>query len=189
MSTGERIRFFRRREKMTQEELGHKMGFMSQSANIRIAQYEWNRRTPKRDILEQLAEIFDIVPEALQNPDINSNVGLMHTLFTLEDTYGLTVTTLDGEICLKQDVNNPGYSQSLADDLAIWNEIKTKLNSGRIFKEEYDHWRYNYPNDKELLSDNKGPSSSSGSSKVAEEPMLYTEDDVLEILRMYKERK
>lgn len=28
-------------------------------------------------------------------------IGLMHTLFTLEDLYGLTVSEADGEVCLK----------------------------------------------------------------------------------------
>jgi hypothetical protein len=29
-----------------------------------------------------------------------------------------------------------------------WQEQSAKLESGEITKEEYDHWRYNYPNAK-----------------------------------------
>ena len=43
----------------------------------------------------------DVSPHALDVPDIDSYIGLMHTLFTLEDLYGLTVSEADGEICLK----------------------------------------------------------------------------------------
>ncbi len=39
-------------------------------------------------------------PQALDVPDIDSYIGLMHTLFTLEDIYGLTVSEADGEVCL-----------------------------------------------------------------------------------------
>ena len=69
MSLGERIRFFRKRNKWTQVELGEKMGFTGTTANIRVAQYEWNRRMPKQDVIEEFAKLFDVAPEALQNPD------------------------------------------------------------------------------------------------------------------------
>ena len=41
---------------------------------------------------------------SLSVPDIDSYVGLMHTLFTLEDNYGLKISEMDGEVCLKVDV-------------------------------------------------------------------------------------
>lgn len=69
----------------------------------------------------------------------------MHTLFALEDNYGLTITTLDEQVCLKQDINHPNYSHSLAEDLRSWSEIKSKLTSGSILTSEYDHWRYSFP--------------------------------------------
>ena len=45
--------------------------------------------------------MFYISPQALDAPDIDSRIGLMHPLFTLEDVYGLTVSEADGEVCLK----------------------------------------------------------------------------------------
>ena len=48
-----------------------------------------------------MAQALDVSPHALDVPDIDSYIGLMHTLFTLEDLYGLTVSEADGEICLK----------------------------------------------------------------------------------------
>ena len=45
--------------------------------------------------------MLDVSPQALDVPDIDSYIGLMHTLFTLEDIYGLTVSEADGEVCLK----------------------------------------------------------------------------------------
>lgn len=45
--------------------------------------------------------MFDISPQALDVPDIDSQIGLIHTLFTLEDVYGLTVSESNGEVCLK----------------------------------------------------------------------------------------
>ena len=133
---------------MTQRELGIKLGFSERTAVIRVGQYETEKRKPKQDMVDQLARIFDVASESISVPEIDNYTGLMHTLFTLEDRYGLTVTTLDGQVCLKQDINHPNYDVSLAEDLMAWRDKKDKLTSGSILVAEYDHWRYNYPKDK-----------------------------------------
>ena len=142
------MRWFRNRIGMTQKELGIKLGFSERTAVIRVGQYETEKRKPKQDMVDQLARIFDVASESISVPEIDNYSGLMHTLFTLEDRYGLTVTTLDGQVCLKQDINHPNYDISLAEDLMAWRDKKDKLTSGSILVAEYDHWRYNYPKDK-----------------------------------------
>ena len=148
MAIGERIRRFRNALGMTQHELGTKLGFNEKTAVIRVGQYENEKRKPKQDMINDMAKIFDVASEAITVPDIDSYIGIMHTLFALEDNYGLTITTLDGQVCLKQDINHPNYSRSLAEDLCSWNEIKSKLTSGSILTSEYDHWRYSFPADR-----------------------------------------
>ena len=104
MAIGERIHFFRLLRGMTQKYLGMALGFPEKSADVRLAQYETGSRTPKADLTAALAEVLDVSPHALSVPDIDSYVGLMHTLFTLEDNYGLKISEMDGEVCLKVDV-------------------------------------------------------------------------------------
>ena len=101
MAIGERIHFFRIMRGMTQKYLGMLVGFPERSADVRLAQYETGSRKPKADLTAALAQALDVAPQALDIPDIDSYIGLMHTLFALEDTYGLTVSESDGEICLK----------------------------------------------------------------------------------------
>ena len=148
MAFGERIRKFRNMIGMTQQELGTELGFSEKSAVIRVGQYENENRKPKQDMINNMAYIFDVASESITVPDIDNYIGLMHTLFALEDRYGLTVTMLDGQICLKQDINHPNYNRSLADDLQSWYDKKSKLTSGSILASEYDHWRYNFPADR-----------------------------------------
>ncbi len=45
-----------------------------------------------------LANAFEGSPSALTIPGIDADIGLMHTLFALEDLRGLTIGKLDGEI-------------------------------------------------------------------------------------------
>lgn len=148
MATGERIRWFRNSQGMTQKDLGLKVGFPERNADIRIRQYEIGQRNPKADMVSELARIFDIADEALSVPDIDSYIGLMHTLFALEDMYGLTIAKVDGQVCLKMDVNHDHYDMGLAQDLIDWYDQKDKVNNGSMLISEYDHWRYSYPKDK-----------------------------------------
>ena len=92
-----------------------------------------------------MANILDVSPNALKVPDIDSYIGLMHTLFTLEDTYGVQVTELDGEICMRVNVRQGKDAAELHKMLCSWREIAAKLESGEITKEQYDAWRYHYP--------------------------------------------
>lgn len=145
MAIGERMRYFRNKTGMTQRSLGEAIGFPDASADVRVAQYESENRTPKADTIQLMASIFDVSPNALDVPDIDSMIGLMHTLFTLEDMYGLTITSLDNEICLKLDVNHPSYSAELDEELMSWYKVKAKYTSGSITTSKYDDWRHKYP--------------------------------------------
>ena len=115
------------------------------SADVRLAQYENGSRTPKADLTASLAQILDVSPHALAVPDIDSYVGLMHTLFTLEDRYGLKICECDGEIHLRVDVFQGKDAARLHEMLCAWGEQAAKLKSGEISKEDYDRWRYRYP--------------------------------------------
>ena len=145
MAICERIHFFRLKRGMTQKYLGQAVGFPEKSADVRLAQYETGTRTPKADLTAALAQVLDVSPQALDVPDIDTDIGLMHTLFALEDIRGLTIGEIDGEICLRLDKSRGLTYSSMFEMLSKWaNEVKT-LEAGEITREEYDHWRYTYP--------------------------------------------
>ena len=144
MAIGERIRFFRNLRGMTQKRLGMSIGFAEKTADVRMAQYESGTRTPKEKGVNELANVLDVSPKALDVPEIDSYVGLMHTLFALEDMYGLKINNINGETCLALDKNNISYL-SIFEMLNSWFMEADKFNRGEITKEEYDEWRYNYP--------------------------------------------
>ncbi len=145
MAIGERIHFFRNMRGMTQKYLGQLMGFPEKSADVRLAQYETGARTPKTDLTASLANALDVSPLALSVPDIDSYLGLMHTLFTLEDRYGLKIDEVDGEVCLKVDVFKGKDAARLHEMLCAWRQAAAMLKAGEITQEEYDRWRYRYP--------------------------------------------
>ncbi len=79
------------------------MRLIPKKADVRLAQYETKSRIPKANLTTALAEVLDVSHHALSVPDIDSYVGLMHTL-TIEDRYGLKIFKCDGEIHLQVDV-------------------------------------------------------------------------------------
>ena len=145
MAIGERIHFFRNKCGMTQKQLGKLLGFPEKSADVRLAQYETGSRSPKAELAAALADALDVAPQSLAVPDIDSYIGLMHTLFTLEDRYGLHVDEVDGEICLKVNVRKNRDAAELHQMLCAWRQAAAMLEADEITQDQYDNWRYHYP--------------------------------------------
>lgn len=158
MAIGERIRFFRNLRGMTQKYLGQVVGFPEKTADIRMAQYESGSRTPKAELTETLAGALVVSPLALAVPDIDSYLGLMHTLFTLEDRYSLTVENGENGVSLRADPRKGTDAAELSEMLTAWAEQAEKYRNGEIVREDYDKWRYNYPKYDEISGYVKVPS-------------------------------
>lgn len=77
--------------------------------------------------------------------DIDTNIGLMHTFFALEDMRGLKIGEVDGEVVLRLDKSDYSTYSTMDKMLRAWLAEAKKLESGEITKEEYDEWRYKYP--------------------------------------------
>ena len=145
MAIGERIRFIRNLRGMTQKYLGIEIGFPEKTADIRMAQYESGTRSPKADVTNEIAKALGVSPMALDVPNIESYDGVMHTLFTMEDLYGLRIDTLSDEICIRLDKGMGVNYITMVEMFSAWQKQAEKLKNGEISKEVYDQWRYNYP--------------------------------------------
>lgn len=145
MAIGERIKYIRNLRGMTLKWLGMVIGFDEKNADVRMAQYESGTRTPKEKLISDLANALDVSTHALTVPDIDSNISLMHTLFALEDLYGIKIDSIDGELCLTLDKSKGNAYLSMFNMFSAWQQEAEKLKNGEITKEEYDAWRYTYP--------------------------------------------
>lgn len=144
MIKGQRIRYFRNLRGLTQKELGIQMGFSENTADVRIAQYESGTRNPKAEMTAALAQALGVAPQSLTVPDIDSESGLIHTLFALEDLYGIKVEITGGRYRLCFDETEPITVKAFYEALSAWAEQSEKYKNGEISKEQYDMWRYNY---------------------------------------------
>lgn len=145
MAIGERIRFIRNLRGMTQKWLGQAVGFPEKTADVRMAQYESGSRTPKEELVKALANVLEVSPLALSIPNIDSNLGFIHTLFAVEDLHGVRVEKNDNEVHVVFDGSKPNTDRSVFQMLSAWAEQAERFRNGEISKEQYDHWRYTFP--------------------------------------------
>ena len=145
MAIGKRIKLFRNRKNLTQKQLGEQLGFLGRTSDVRMAQYESEARIPKQNLVKQMAGILGVSPYALTVPDIDTYIGFLHTLFALEDIYGFKITEKDGLICLYRDHSSSSPVDTVSNMLREWQQQAEKLENGEISREEYDEWRYRYP--------------------------------------------
>ena len=119
MAIGKRIRFFRNRKGMTQKQLGELLGFLGKTSDVRMAQYESESRTPKQDLVQEMAHLLDVSPRAIGE--------------------------IDGEVCLRLDKSAGTTYTTMFDMFHAWQEQAARLEQGEITEKEYDQWRYKYP--------------------------------------------
>ena len=168
MAIGEIIRFIRNLRGMTQKYLGTLVGFPEKTADVRMAQYEAGTRTPKKDLTKALAGALDVSPLALNVPDIDSYFGLMHTLFALEDRYGLTIETRDGEVLFRIDPRKGKDAARISELVCAWAVAAEKYRAGETSRDEYDKWRYHYPQYDDTQITAKVPSQELSDAMVKE---------------------
>ena len=94
---GARIREIRALRDMTQNNLGLKVNLSAD----RIRQYECGYRTPKTELLKDLATALDCSPLALADPVVSNRYGAMYALFEMEKYHGLNVYCDGGKIALQ----------------------------------------------------------------------------------------
>ena len=144
MKIGDRIKRIRTMRGMTQKELGLAVGFPAQSADVRIAQYENGVRNPKEDMIRQLAEALHVHPSAISNQNANAYINLMYNLFDMENTFGIHIDQIDGELCLRMDRHHKEYV-SLYGMMLEWYEAWKKDQEDESDLDGYLEWKLGYP--------------------------------------------
>ena len=88
-SLGQKIKKIRMLRKYTQKELGVMCGFSFSSADVRIAQYEKNKKIPREKILKDMCNALGVGEGALIHADMLSYQEMFYALFDMEDFHGL----------------------------------------------------------------------------------------------------
>lgn len=135
MTIGEKIRKYRTEKGLYQKDLA-KISGLGESA---IRNYELGNRTPGPKQLQALADAMEISVYALSDPSLDSELGVMHSLFYLEENFNINVVKENGVVYLAAD-KSPLYERMLD-----WFDAFEKYKSGEMTEEEYHKWKSTYP--------------------------------------------
>jgi len=148
MTIGEKIKKHRLKKKLSQKQLAVMTG-MSEPA---IRNYELGNRTPSDTQLEKIAGALGISLFSLADPNFDSYISVMHSLFALEDDYGLHAEIIDGTLCMRFTGKGTD-SHTMMENIEEWADVYGKYQNGDIDKEHYQEWKASYP--KSIANENK----------------------------------
>ena len=156
-SIGGKIKKYRELRGLTQKELGIRCGYSASSADVRIAQYEKNKKIPRESALKAITSALGISECALFDADLLSYDRMCQALFDIEDLHGLHPVKIgnnyylefSGRTLLDQNVLKSDFEDFLRD----WYEMRQKFQpdlydtADEIASKdkEYAIWRAEYP--------------------------------------------
>lgn len=155
-SFGWRLRHIRVKRGITQKELGLSCGFPENAADMRIRQYENDKRHPKTNIMKCLCATLQVSPLMLSLESSDLQALLFANILWADITELIHVfdsTTdfnrIDNNIYRNDTVieaNIPGIVPSDTSPLYKWlkelNNMQHKLSSEEITSKEYRDWEY-----------------------------------------------
>ena len=140
MNTGERIKTARNFRGMTMKELGEALDYPYKSADIRISQYETGKRSVRRDVIDKMAAVLNVSPEALIGPEGYEENDVMRILFDLEERgYEIDIHKKGERVVVEILANG------LTDRVVEWKKVKTRLKLGRMSERAYLEWKLCWP--------------------------------------------
>lgn len=156
-SLGAKIKRIRELRGLTQKELGIRCGYSSATADVRISQYEKNKKVPRKQALKDIAHALGVNENTFYDADFLPYLALYQLLFDLEDLHGLHPVEVNGKYYLEFSGNTylPIKSEvsSQFDFLRDWYkkrqefEIDNSDSKETLQKKlnEYSLWKYEYP--------------------------------------------
>lgn len=100
----------------------------------RIRKYESGARTPKENIITELAYALSVSKYALLDPCFDSPLQTMYALFKFEEIYAFDIT--------ENKLNNKDPVLNIF--ISLWIEKKQELKDGKITENEYIEWKLNF---------------------------------------------
>ena len=155
---GGKIKRIREHLGLSQKQLGLRCGFSETTADVRIRQYESNKKVPRETALKKLCSALEVEEHALFDADLLPRDAMYHALFDIEDFHGLHPVQIDGQYYLEFSGpvligNREADPRDYLDFLKCWLAKREEYlaspdddeETKREKRKQYDLWRYEYP--------------------------------------------
>lgn len=167
MTIGKKIKRIREFRAITQRELGLALGYPEASASVRVAQYESNKRVPKKDTIIKISEILkcNFISIYDNEEDMGMAEYTMQQFFWLEESTGYSLILFPLEMYNNKDDESivsgkynfhtfdggcppVGFilNYTLVNDFMVeWATRYREYRSKEITWSEYFEWKINWP--------------------------------------------
>ena len=115
------------------------IGIGEESASPRMAQYETDNRTPRKEMLHKMAVVLDVDPRNISIPTGYREEDMIYRLLVLEDYFPemkLERNGRTGEVVINLQ------NKKINEFLYQWGTIRGKKKQGMISEDEYMQWKY-----------------------------------------------
>ena len=115
------------------------IGIGEESASPRMAQYETDNRTPRKEMLHKMAAVLDVDPRNISIPTGYREEDMIYRLLVLEDYFPemkLERNGRTGEVVINLQ------NKKINEFLYQWGTIRGKKKQGMISEDEYMQWKY-----------------------------------------------
>ena len=139
LSQGSRIAFAREFRYMTQDNVSDKLGLTGECKRRSMARYERGDRVPKKERLQEIANILNVNVKCLKEYDFRNEEDMIYILLWMEELYPRMNIDL-------------GLSESLPKESDIklkrffeeWNVMKEKRANLELSYDDYVEWKLQY---------------------------------------------
>ena len=139
LSQGSRIAFAREFRYLTQDNVSDKLGLTGECKRRSMARYERGDRVPKKERLQEIANILNVNVRCLKEYDFRNEEDMIYILLWMEELYPRMNIDL-------------GLSESLPKESDIklkrffeeWNAMKEKRVDLELSYDDYVEWKLQY---------------------------------------------
>ena len=139
LSQGARLEYVRKLRYMSKDDVADYFELGGERKERTISRYENNSRVPSKERLEELAELYEVSPNAIKEYKYDDPIDTIYMLMWLEEQFPCYELNLDYD-CIKGTV----YNMNIQKGVREWNEMRMKRENDEITTDEYTEWKLNF---------------------------------------------
>ena len=139
LSQGARLEYVRRLRHMNQDDVAEYFGFGGTDPHKTFNSYETNYRSPSKERLKEIAELYEVSVNAIKKYDFNNPIDVVYFYMWLEEEFPYYEIIFENDSYEKTD-----YNEIVQCAFREWKLMREKRENFEISDDEYLEWKLNF---------------------------------------------
>lgn len=139
LSQGARLEYVRRLRHMNQDDVAEYFGFGGTDPHKTFNSYETNYRSPSKERLKEIAELYEVSVNAIKKYDFNNPMDVVYFYMWLEEEFPYYEINFENDSYEKTD-----YNEIVQCAFSEWKLMREKRENFEISDDEYLEWKLNF---------------------------------------------